>query len=158
MSWTKRELIYQAFETIGMAYYAFDLSPEELQSALRQLESMLMTWNLKGLRLGYNAESEPDLDTDSNLPDMAIEATYANLAIRIGPGFGRSISPELKAWGYYAYQALLAQSTKPPYEMQFPETLPRGQGNKPWREVSDNYTSKPADPLAAGNDDIIEFE
>lgn len=160
MSWTKRQFVYQAFESIGMANYAFDLSPEELQSALRQLEAMMATWNVKGLRLGYPIASDPDdadLDTMTEVPDKANEAIYANLALRIAPGFGRAVMPELKAWAHYSYKALLAQAAKPPFERQLSETMPRGAGNKPWRDDGDNFNRKPVDPLATGEDDILEF-
>ena len=160
MSWTKRQFIYQAFEAIGMAHYAFDLSPEELQSALRQLESMMATWNAKGLRLSYPIAADPDdadLDTLTDVPDRANEAIYSNLAMRIAPTFGKNVMPELKAWAHYAYLALLSYTARPPFEKQFGSTLPRGAGNKPWRENSDNFTTEPVDPLVAGPDDTIDF-
>mgnify|MGYP003525752305 CR=1 FL=1 len=53
MGWTKRQFVTQAFEEIGLAAYVFDLTPEQLQSALRRLDSMMASWNAKGIRLGY---------------------------------------------------------------------------------------------------------
>ena len=40
MGWTKRQFVTQAFEEIGLASYVFDLTPEQLQSALRRLDAM----------------------------------------------------------------------------------------------------------------------
>ena len=51
MGWTKRQYIEQAFEEVGLAAYVFDLTPEQLQSALRKLDAMMAEWNAKGLRL-----------------------------------------------------------------------------------------------------------
>ena len=59
MGWTKREYIEQAFEEIGLASYVFDLTPEQLQSALRKLDAMLAEWNAKGLRLGLSTAQFP---------------------------------------------------------------------------------------------------
>jgi hypothetical protein len=157
MSWTKRQIIYQAFESIGMAEYAFDLTAEELQSALRQLEAMMAFWNSRGIRIGYAGQSTPDLDTDSGLPDNAIEAAYGNLALRIAPGFGKMVTNELKAWAHNAYKNLLSMSAKPPFEIQMPAGMPRGAGNKPYRS-EDNFTQGPAENIDVGTDNILELD
>ena len=48
MGWTKRQFVAQAFEEIGLASYVFDLTPEQLQSALRRLDTMMAAWNALG--------------------------------------------------------------------------------------------------------------
>ena len=53
MAYTKRDIVNQAFGEIGMADYVFDLQPQQLDSALRQLDMMMATWNGKGIRIGY---------------------------------------------------------------------------------------------------------
>lgn len=53
MGWTKRQFVTQAFEEIGLASYVFDLTPEQLDSALRRLDTMIASWNALGIRLGY---------------------------------------------------------------------------------------------------------
>lgn len=160
MSWTKREFVNQAFEAIGLANYVFDLSPEELQSAVRQMDTMLATWNSKGIRISYPIPSTPsdtDLDTETQVPDSANEAIYLNLALRLAPGFGKSVTAELKQFAFSAYRDLLKLFASAPVEMQFPETLPRGAGNKPWRDTRDNFNRDPVDPLTVGPDDTLEF-
>ena len=138
MSWTKRQLVNQAFDIIGMSSYAYDLQPEQLQSAMRQLDTMMATWYNRGVQLGYPIPTSPedaDLDTESNVPDRANEAIYTNLAIRIAPNYGKQVMRELKQAAFYAYQGVLSIASLP-NEMQYPETLPKGSGNKPyrWRE------------------------
>lgn len=138
MSWTKRQLVNQAFDIIGMSSYAYDLQPEQLQSAMRQLDAMMATWYNRGVQLGYPIPTSPedaDLDTESNVPDRANEAIYTNLAIRIAPNYGKQVMRELKQAAFYAYQGVLSIASLP-NEMQYPETLPKGSGNKPyrWRE------------------------
>lgn len=160
MSWTKKQLVAQAFEEIGFATYIYDAQPEQLESVLRRLNSMMGTWNAKGIRLGYPITTLPaaaDLDQDSNLPDSSIEAVYLQLAIRISPSFGKAVPQELKQTAKEAYDAMLIKIAHP-IEMQFPQTLPAGQGTKPWRRNNNNFLRRPIDPLLAGQDDKIDFD
>lgn len=158
MGWTKRQFVTQAFEEIGLATYVFDLSPEQLQSGLRRLDSMMATWNTKGIRLGYPLPSSPqfsDLDAESEVPDSANEAIYLNLAIRIAPSFGKTPSVDTKATAKAAYDNLLSVAAMP-VEMQLPGTLPVGAGNKPWN-IDQPFVNPPVDPLLAGQDGEIQF-
>ena len=148
MSWTKRQIVNQAFDIIGMSSYTYDLQPEQLQSALRQLDAMMATWYNKNIQLGYpipNSPEDADLDTESNVPDRANEAIYMNLAVRIAPNYGKQVMRELKQAAWYAYQGLLSKSAFP-REMQFPDTLPRGAGNKPHRDWQSEYFDEPYGP------------
>ena len=158
MGYTKRQFITGAFEEIGLADYVFDLQPEQLQSALRRLDSMMMEWNAQGIRLGYPIASSPqdsDLDTETNTPDSAWEAVITNLAIRIAPGYGKTVSPDTKVSAKGAYNILLQRATYP-LEQQLPSTMPIGQGNKPWR-WDNPYVNRPADPVDAGPDGPFEW-
>jgi len=158
VGYTKRQFVTGAFEEIGMADYVFDLQPEQLEGALRRLDSMMMEWNAQGIRLGYPIASSPqdsDLDTETNTPDSAWEAVITNLAIRIAPGYGKTVSPDTKMLAKNAYNILLQRATFP-LEKQLPETMPIGQGNKPWR-WDNPYVYPPADPVDAGPDGPIEW-
>ena len=100
MSWTKRQFVVQAFEEIGLASYVFDLSPEQMDSALRRLDSMMAAWNAKGIRLGYPIPGNPQdssLEEKTGVPDSANEAVYMGLAVRLAPGFGKVVSPDTKS-------------------------------------------------------------
>lgn len=158
MSWTKRQFVMQAFEEIGYSSYIFDLEPEQLQSALRRLDSMMGTWNGKGIRIGYPLPSSPELselDTETEVQDSANEAIYLNLAIRIAPTVGKTVSTETKKSAKAAYNQLLALMTKPT-EMQLPTTLPSGAGNKGW--TTDKEFIAPLEETIDTNDSIIEFD
>lgn len=140
MSWTKRQLISQAFEEAGYASYDFDLQPEQVMSALRKLDSMMATWKTKGIDLGYRLHSNPadsDPDEDSLLPEAAIEGVYLNLSIRIAPSIGKMVAPETKANARYAYVMLLAITAVTP-EQVMPAGLPAGAGSKYWQNGADN--------------------
>ena len=158
MGYTKRQFIEGAFEEIGMANYVFDLQPEQLQSALRRLDAMMMEWNAQGIRLGYPIASSPqdsDLSTETGTPDSAWEAVITNLAIRIAPGYGKPVSADTKTIAKNALNTLMQRATFP-LEKQLPQTMPIGQGNKPWR-WDNPYVYPPADPVTAGPDGPIEW-
>jgi len=158
MSWTKRQFVVQAYEEIGYAFYNFDLQPEQLQAGLRRLEAMMGTWNGRGVRLGYSLSSNPDtadLDALSNVPDSANEAVYTNLAIALAPIVGKTPSMETKQSARRAYMQLLSRFTLP-QEQQFPNTMPSGAGNKPWRQDF-TFLPGPEAQIDAGGDGPIQF-
>jgi hypothetical protein len=161
MSWTKRQLITQAFEEIGLAAYVFDLTPEQLNSALRRMDAMVAGWNANGVRIGYPLPTSPDdsdLDQDSNVPDFATEAIYLGLACRLAPGFGKTISPQTQVFSDMAYSNMVNQTALPTPERQMPITMPRGQGTKPWRNFNNPFVAPPDKPILAGSDNEIQFE
>jgi hypothetical protein len=161
MAFTKRDIINQAFAEIGMADYVFDLQPQQLDNALRQLDMMMATWNGKGIRIGYPLPSSPggsDLDEVTGVTDMALEAMYLNLAIRISSGYGKTVSPDTKLAAKFAYRQLLGKSALP-IEMQIGnQTVPSGAGNKGWRYYNNPYLRQPTDPLTVGSDGILDLE
>ena len=156
--WTKKQLVQQALEEIGYAAYIYDLMPEQLESVLQSLDAMMATWQGRGIRIGYATSGSPstsDIDAMSGVPDKANEAIYTNLAIRIAPRFGKTITPETKQAAKIGYDALLIIAAQP-IEMQFPDTLPVGAGNKPWRNNNRPFVDPPTDYLQAGVDNNID--
>lgn len=159
MAWTKRDFITQAFEELGLGAYAFDLAPEQLQSALRKLNAMMATWNAKGIRIGYPLPSSPDnddIDAEVNVSDRAHEAMILGLAIRLGPSYGKATSPDTKVAARDAYNAMLGYYTAPS-QMQFMGTLPTGAGNKP-ASITQPFFDQSGSALQAGQDSAIDFE
>ena len=160
MSWTKRQFVEQAFEEIGLSDYVFNLQAEQLQSALRRLDAMLGLWNAKGIRLGDPIPASPedsDLDSETNVPDSAVEAIYKNLAIRLAPTVGKSISRDIAMTALASYNTLLALAATRPTEMQLSK-MPLGQGNKPFRDGRGNFTRDPVETLDAGPDSVVDLE
>lgn len=160
MGWSKRQYVEQAFTEIGLAGYIFDITPEELNTALRQLDSMMAAWNAKGIRLGWPMPSSPqnsDLDDPTEITDAASEAIYCGLAVRIAPTFGKAVGGQTQFLAKQAYDQLLSLASVPP-EKQLPRSMPAGAGNKPWRNNNGPFIFPPADPLLAGPDSEIEFD
>ncbi len=160
MSWTKRQFVNQAYEEIGFASYQYDLQPEQLQSAMRKMDSMVATWYAKGIQLGYPIPSSPensDLDEETTVPDSANEAIYLNLAIRLAPSIGKMVMPETKLAAKAAYDAIAANAAVP-NEQQI-TGLPRGAGSKYWIDngdpLLDNANTDPLQIDDGGNLDFI---
>lgn len=133
MSWTKRELIVQAYEDAAMASYVFDLVPEDLQSALRKLDAMMAMWARKGVNLGYAQSLGPDegdLDQDSGIPVSAVFAVTANLASYVAAPYGKTVPPETLKAAKEGYEAIVMPTRIP--EIPRPGTMPRGAGNRRW--------------------------
>lgn len=132
MGWTKRQLIDEAFAELALQGYEFDITPEEQQTALRRLDTMMATWEAKSIRVGYSLPSSPtdsDPDQESGLPDTAVETVYLNLAGRIAAGFGKQLSADTRRNAAEGYAALMADAAMP-RQQQFRSDLPRGAGNR----------------------------
>lgn len=161
MSLTKRQLIEMAFEEIGLVPSVFNLKPAQLQRALRRMDAMIAGWNTNGIRINYplptNA-ADADLDADSGIPDAAIEAVYASLAIRIAGGFGKTVRAETKQMADTGYNNLANLTAYPVPERPIPGTMPRGAGTKPWRNFTNPFVRPPEPQIEAGPDGTLEFD
>lgn len=158
MGYTKRQFITKALSKIGLANYAFDMQPEQLQGALDDLDAMMAEWNARGIRLGYPMPGSPEdssLDDETAVPDRAWQAVIYNLAVRIADDFGKQVSRTTLTTAKFSLNALLNASAVP-MERQFPSTLPAGAGNKPWR-YDEPFMTPPTDPVEAGPDGPLEF-
>ena len=159
MPWTRRQYITEAFSEIGIGS-DFSLSTDMLESARTRLDAMMAEWNGRGIRLGYPIGADPtdgDLDDVTNVPDSANEAVFLNLAVKLAPSFGKTVMPETKVSARAALNTVSLRNTSPPV-MQLPSSLPRGQGNKPWRNSVNPFMPEPTDPLLAGDDGEISFD
>ena len=159
MGYSKRQFIEAAFAEIGLASYAFELQPEQLEAARQRLDAMMADWNGKGIRLGYPIPVSPQdgsIDEQTNVPDSAYEAIICNLGIRLAPSYGKQVMNETKATAKQGYDMLMQRATFP-LEQQFPNTMPSGAGNKPWRVYDNPFLRPPVSPVEAGPDGPLQF-
>jgi len=159
MGYSKRQFIEAALAEIGLASYAFDLQPEQLEAARQRLDAMMADWNGKGIRLGYPIPVSPQdgsIDEQTNVPDSAYEAIICSLAIRLAPSYGKQVMNETKATAKQGYDTLMQRATFP-LEQQFPNTMPSGAGNKPWRVYDNPFLRPPVSPVEAGPDGPLQF-
>lgn len=158
MSWTKREIVEEAFGELALAAFDFDLTPEELQAALRRLDAQMAMWNGAGIVLGYAfglTPADSDLDQDSGLPLIAIEATYLGLACRLASSKGKAIPARTSGNAKMAYDALLvALASDITIEQQLNSMTPLGAGNRGRR----TFVGRPnTDPLQIDSGGDLQF-
>lgn len=157
MSWTKRDIVRQAYEDIGVASYAFDISPEMETAAVRRLDAMMAQWDAKGIRLGYPVSNTSDgssVEQDSNLPSWAIEAVCSNLAMRVGGTIGKQITPVLSKVAHEGWLQVVTQCARP-RERRL-DVMPAGAGNK---TTQSQYFIMPEadDSLQSSGDGTLEL-
>lgn len=162
MGWTKRQLIEDAFGELALAGYVFDLSPEELQAALRRLDTMMATWGSQGLQLGHAASATPDgsdLDQDSGIPLEAVEAVYMGLAVRLAASKGKALASSTLRTAKAAFDALMSRAASADVqEQQLASGTPRGAGRKPWRTIHRPFVPTPdVSPLQGSTDGGLTF-
>ena len=117
------------------------LEANETQQGLFQLNNMMSSWSLA---LGYTKVFSTS-DTITT-PDYAIDAIVQNLAVRLAPGFGGIVDPDLRENARQSKKDMLKQAVKiGPAKM--PRTLPRGTGNT--RAFRDSRYYQPVIPAAA---------
>lgn len=134
MSYTKRELVTEAFAELALAGYVFDLTAEELNWALGKMDQMIAFWAGKGINLGYPLTVKPgnsDLDQDSNIQAWAVQPVVMNLAVKIAAGKGKQLFPHTMAAAKEGFDYLMSIASKP-VEMSYPNVLPVGAGNRYW--------------------------
>lgn len=126
MSYTKGEIVIEALSQLGIADYEFDISPEEIASGTKRLDTMISMWSSKSIRVPYNYVGGSG--DDSGLPNTALEAVISNLAIRLGASYGKQIPPDVRSIAKNSLNAILSESTRP-RERQL-GTFPLGAGHK----------------------------
>lgn len=138
MPYTKRRVVERAFEELAIAGYSFDLNPEEMQSGLERLDSMMAEWASRTIHVGYNFGPDPDasdLDDDTGVPLIAISAMRQHLAISIAASKGKVLSQSTKQQAKQAMDALLVSVAHDQIRAQSSMSLPAGAGNRRFRRT-----------------------
>jgi hypothetical protein len=144
-SWTKKQIILQAYLEIGLGDYIYNLTPEELNNALMVLEMMISEWETLGVVLGYPTAfvpSQADINEDSHIPMHAMSAVCVNLGVRLAVSFGKVLDSGIIGTATNSFSRLLTLFTKPT-KMNYNRGMVAGAGNKglqanlmpfiPWR-------------------------
>ena len=154
MGWTKRQFISAAFEELGLADYVFDLSPDQIQSALIRLDSMV--GGFKGLFIHWpfsTSPSDANLDIDTKCPDYAIVGIFLNLAIHLAPSYGKQVSQDTRTNAKNAYDTIVTWSSNLPPTLQMQRTL-SGAGNKSWRRSISTFIEQSEEPLTVKGNEL----
>ncbi len=153
---SKRQIVGKAYAELGIGNWEFDLQPDEIQDAIGRLDSMMAAWSSQGIRVGYNGTSD-DPDEDTGLPDVAVEAVRTNLALRIAPQLGKTVSPDTRVVAAESLSYLTAYFMTIP-QRQLPSTLPIGAGNRYYGSAGQrNFFPQQAPDVAVGPDSILEL-
>ena len=156
MSYTKGELVQSALNEIGIADYDFDIAPEQTESAMRRLDTMIAMWDEKGIKLGYpvaNTANGSSAREDSNIPDSAVEAVITNLAVRIAPSYGKVTFPDTKAIAKETLESLY-RSFAMDNEMQLP-VMAKGAG---YKNYENPFSRGAVDTLKDGDSSTLDLE
>lgn len=127
---TKRTIVEMAWEDCGIPGYQFDATAEENASAVRRLDAMMREWQARSVDLGYffpTAVGTSDPDDPSLVPDTAITGIAGQLAMRLAPAMGKTISKEGRIAANQAFIAIQASTQLLP-NMQPDRNTPRGAG------------------------------
>lgn len=158
MSWSKRQLINQAYGCFGLSNYAYSLTPQQVQQALFMLDTMMAAWaTTGGIRIGYNGSSDQgttDENQASGIPDFANMAVSFKLSEIMAGTIGKQILSHMLITGANAFEALqswCASNNIP--EMQYARDTPRGSGNKPYRGAPAGVFFQPGARLDTGAGD-----
>lgn len=153
MGWTKQQLIEKAFGELALAGYVYDLDADTLESALSDLDAMMAEWSGLGIAIGYLLPATPDdsnIGDDAGIPDTAVRAVYMNLAVQLAAGRGKALAPQTLATALRGYNTLLGAAMRAAARpVSMPGTMPRGAGNKPWRNEQPFFPD-PTPTLDAG--------
>lgn len=110
MPWTKRDVIHQAFAELGIAGHEFDLQAEDLQLALRLLDTMMAEWASCGVRVGFSGgDGKGDVAESVEVPEWAVRPMYLGLAMAIAPTYGKTVNPATMTAQSRAYASVLAR-------------------------------------------------
>jgi hypothetical protein len=135
MGWTKQQIIEQAFGELALAGHVFDLDADTLESALRELDTMMAEWSGLGISIGYLLPATPDdsnIGDDSGIPNESVRSVYMNLASQLAASRGKTLTAQTLATAQRGYNILLGTAVTPTSGQC--SGLPRiGAGNKPWR-------------------------
>lgn len=154
--WTKQQIIDAAFEELALAGFVYDLDPDQLESALKKLDTMMAAWGAFGISLGYLLPANPDdsnIEDATGIPDSAVEAVYMNLAKKLAAARGKTLTPQTLSAAARGYNQLLGAAARAvACRTPMPNTMPLGAGNKPWRGGTGNsFFPGPAETLDGDN-------
>lgn len=125
----KRTIIELAFGEVGSAGHEFGRTPEEITDALTRLNALMLEWpfsNLGYVQPDYGVGSADDA---SGIPASTLNAVAAQLALRIAPMMGATVSPEARANAMRGLAVLRSEYATVP-TMPIAAHTPRGAGNR----------------------------
>jgi len=135
---TAGQIIERAFKRILVGAADASPEPDEYADALSDLNSMMISLEADGIRLGYTeVDNVSDVVT---VPKGAELGIIANLALAIAPDYNAAISPALGEQARSG-MATMRKLGRVRITTSYPGTLPRGSGNEDLNAWDDHYFS-----------------
>ncbi len=125
----KLEIVRLAYGSCGVSDEEFDLTPEDLNKALRKLNAMMREWPWSGLSYvqpDYGVGGAADLSGVDSSYDQAIAD---ELGLRIAPTIGKTVSPEQRRNATLSRATALSAAASIP-TVAIPAGTPRGSGKR----------------------------
>lgn len=139
MTITAIDIINRALSKLGVKRAGVELTEEEINDSIDELNDMMLEIDATGVKLGYTIVSDKtDVIT---APDWAYGAIRSNLAVRMAHDFDIAITPALAQQAEASWEAVL-QRVVEVGPVQFPDIMPIGSGNEYWnyeRFFKDTY-------------------
>lgn len=123
----KRFIIELAFGEVGSAGYEFGRTPEEVNDALMRLNALMREWPFSLLSYAQPDYGVGSADEESGIADEYLNAIAGQLALRIAPTMGATLSPEAQA-NIARSLAVLRASVATIPTMPIAAQTPRGAG------------------------------
>ena len=124
----KSDIINKAYDDLRISGLTTNATPDEIQTALIELESMAGEFRVRNMDANYNFEDIPDPSADSNIPRSFLNAYAAMLAARLTANFGKQLTPELDRKAS-AGCSLLSSSQAMTNTVPYAARHPIGSGN-----------------------------
>jgi len=99
---TFRDVITQSLEELGVLHVGETPSGDDVNDCFKRLNQMLQSWELSGIDLEF--QTETSIDDDVPYPESHIGPFACNLAVRLAPAYGVSVSAELAAFAEIGYR------------------------------------------------------
>jgi len=125
----KRTLIEMAFNKCTMAGYEFGRTAEEVNDAQRELNAMMFEHPFSALGFVQPDYGDGNPDELSGIPNDTISAVAFELALRLAPNMGKSLSPEATVARQKSMALLHAKAATIP-TMPYQSHTVRGAGAK----------------------------
>lgn len=129
-----------AYGKCGLAGYELGRTPEETNDAATELDAMMLEWpfSLLGYVQPTYGVSAPD--EQSGIPPDTLAAVATQLALRLAPNMGKTLSSEAQASVARSMALLHAHPMVTQVPSQpFQAHTPRGMGNKGFRQFIDPF-------------------
>lgn len=147
----KVDIVNNALSRLGISGITREPTPEDMAEALNQLEFFMGSILNRSIDLNYAFEAVPDPQADINVNDRFRDWISSELAKRLIPYYGSSVSSNRIAQiqadcrslyaGVSAYRA--AQVT---HEVRYPSRQPRGHGNTQRYDPYDRFYPDAGEP------------